>query len=105
MYSVSILPVYQAKKSALRVRTRRITHKKPGVRGHPFMMSTRRGRGSSSGGRMWTEGGGQVHADVHTDGSGGRDVDDREGGQAHVDRGRGVKNLIFEWTSYMDDPS
>src|SRR6218665_540638 len=28
------------------------------VRGHPFMTSTRRGRGSGSGGRMWTEGGG-----------------------------------------------
>src|SRR6218665_675195 len=28
------------------------------VRGHPFMTSTRRGRGSGSGGRMWTGGGG-----------------------------------------------
>jgi len=25
------------------------------LRGHPFMMSTRRGRGSGSGGRMWTK--------------------------------------------------
>jgi len=33
-------------------------------RGHPFMTSIRSARGSSSGGR-W--GGGQVHADVHTE--------------------------------------
>src|SRR6218665_2724489 len=28
------------------------------VRGHPFITSTRRGRGSGSGGRVWTGGGG-----------------------------------------------
>src|SRR6218665_1356881 len=37
-------------------------------RGHPFMTSTRRGRGSGSDGRMWTRGeGGQPHVDVHTE--------------------------------------
>ena len=30
----------------------------PSLRGHPFMTSTRRGRGLGSGGRMWTGGGG-----------------------------------------------
>jgi len=35
------------------------------VGGHPFMTSTR--RGSGSGERMWTEGGGQPHVDVHTE--------------------------------------
>ena len=38
------------------------------VGGHPFMTSTRRGRGSGSGGRMWTgEGGSNPHVDVHTE--------------------------------------
>src|SRR6218665_2362269 len=32
----------------------------PQLRGHPFMTSTRRGRGSGSGGRMWTGRGGQA---------------------------------------------
>jgi len=36
--------------------------------GHPFMTSTRRGRGSGSGGRIWTgEGRGQANVDVHTE--------------------------------------
>ena len=34
------------------------------IRGHPFITSTRRGRGSGSGGRVWT--GVKPHVDVHT---------------------------------------
>jgi len=34
------------------------------IRGHPFMTSTRKGEGSSSGERMWT-GRGQLIVDIH----------------------------------------
>src|SRR6218665_117928 len=42
----------------------------PTIRGHPFMTSQRRDRGSGSGGRLGEVGeggGGQRHVDVHTE--------------------------------------
>ena len=37
------------------------------IRGHPFMTSSRRGRGSGSGGCLWTGGWGYRHVDVYTE--------------------------------------
>jgi len=37
------------------------------LRGHPFMTSTRRRKGSGSGGCLWTGRGGNHHVDVHTE--------------------------------------